>query len=329
MSEIFIVGSGSFGTALSVTLAKPENEITLWSRDTKTCEYLKRNYRNGKYLSGIDIPKSVKFTDEFSKISTSDIVIMAVPSGAVSETAKKIAPFVKDGTYIVNVAKGFDPLTNECLSKTLEREIPNAKIAVLSGPSHAEEVAVMLPTTNVVACASLEDAKYLQKILSSENFRVYSSDDIVGVEIGGALKNIIAIATGISDGFGFGDNTRAAIMTRGMAEIIRFGVAMGARFETFMGLSGFGDLIVTCTSMHSRNRRCGILIGKGKSTADAQREIGMVVEGISATKAAFMLSREMNVEMPIVNAVYSVLFENNSIKTAVYGLMNRPMKNEN
>jgi glycerol-3-phosphate dehydrogenase (NAD(P)+) len=329
MYKIFIVGSGSFGTALSIALSRAENEITLWSRSAKTSEYLEKKRRNEKYLSGIDIPCGVRFTDDFSCVPLADVIIMAVPSSALRETARKIAPYVREGTDVVNVAKGFDPDTSESLSAVLKSELPTAKISVLSGPSHAEEVAVMLPTANVVASESIENAKKLQRILSTESFRVYSSDDIIGVEIGGALKNIMAIAAGVSDGYGFGDNTRAAIMTRGMAEIIRFGTALGANLETFMGLSGFGDLIVTCTSMHSRNRRAGILIGKGMSIDGAKKEIGMVVEGISATRAAYGLAKKLNIDMPIVNAVYSVFFENESVENAVFSLMKRPMKSEN
>lgn len=328
MSKIFIVGSGSFGTALAVSLASYSHSVTLWSRNATTTEYLRQNYKNEKYLNNVEIPKSVKFVSDFSCVCDADVLIMAVPSGAAAETAKKIAPHLSFGQDVVNVAKGFEPGSNERLSTVLKRELPNAKISVLSGPSHAEEVALLLPTTNVIANDDIETAKRLQKILSTDSFRVYSSDDVTGVEIGGALKNIIAICTGAAEGYGFGDNTKAAIMTRGMSEIIRFGMAHGARLETFMGLSGFGDLIVTCTSMHSRNRRAGILIGKGKSVYEAQNELGMVVEGISATKAAFALAKKMNVEMPIVSSVYSVLFENNSIESCVAALMNRPMKSE-
>jgi glycerol-3-phosphate dehydrogenase (NAD(P)+) len=329
MSEIFIVGSGSFGTALAISLAASSHSVTLWSRSDKTTEYLKINHKNEKYLNNVEIPKSVRFTSDFRELSSADLIIMAVPSGAVAETAKKMSPHLRAGQDVINVAKGFEPLSNERLSKVLKRELPNAEISVLSGPSHAEEVAVMLPTTNVIANEDIEKAKRLQAVLSSESFRVYSSDDVIGVEMGGALKNVIAICTGVAEGYGFGDNTRAAIMTRGMSEIIRFGIALGAKFETFMGLSGFGDLIVTCTSIHSRNRRAGILIGKGKSAGEAQSELSMVVEGISASKAVYELAKRLNVDMPIVNAVYSVLFENNSIENCVCTLMNRPMKKEN
>ncbi len=329
MSKIFIVGSGSFGTALAISLSRHSHTVSLWSRSQSATEYMKKNRRNEKYLPEAEIPNEVNFTSELSELSDSELVIISVPSSAVCETARKIAPYVREGQDVLNVAKGFEPDTNMRLSLVLKRELPHAKISVLSGPSHAEEVAVMLPTTNVVAGEDAKSVERIQKILFSDSFRVYSSSDVVGVEVGGALKNVIAICTGISDGYGFGDNTRAAIMTRGMSEIIRFGTALGARSETFMGLSGFGDLIVTCTSMHSRNRRAGILIGQGKSAAEAESELKMVVEGIGAAKAVFNLAKTMNIEMPIVSAVYSLLFENNSIENCVCSLMSRPMKTEN
>ena len=329
MAKIFIVGSGSFGTALAVTFASSNHSVTLWSYEKGATEYLRKNKRNELYLKNVQIPDSVSYTDTFEEITNSDIVVMAVPSHAVLETAKKIRPYVKQGQDVLNVAKGFEPKSLERLSTVIKRELPEAEVSVLSGPSHAEEVAVLLPTTNVIANENIEIAKRLQNTLSSEVFRIYAVDDPVGAEIGGALKNVIALCTGISDGFGFGDNTRAAIMTRGMSEIIRFGVAFGAKFETFMGLSGFGDLIVTCTSMHSRNRRFGMMVGGGMDKTRAEGELGMVVEGISATKAAYELSKKIGVEMPIVNAAYSVLFENNSVESCVSSLMKRPVKIEN
>ncbi|MBR0277824.1 MAG: NAD(P)-dependent glycerol-3-phosphate dehydrogenase, partial [Clostridia bacterium] len=289
---------------------------------------LKKTRINTKYLPGIVLPENMEFTSDISICSNADIIIMATPSHTIREVAKKLSTFVADGQIILSISKGFDTQTNVRLSEVIKEEIPCSTVAVMSGPSHAEEVAKGLPTTNVIACEDIKIAQYIQNIIISQVFRVYASDDVIGVELGGALKNIIALSAGISDGLGYGDNTKAALMTRGIAEIIRLGVAMGAKYETFAGLSGIGDLIVTCTSMHSRNRRAGILIGQGKTVDEAQREVKMVVEGVKAAKAAYELAKEYGVDMPITTEVYKIIYKNMSAKKCVNNLMCRKMKNE-
>lgn len=329
MASVFIIGSGSFGTAMAVCLCKNGCDVTVWARNEKKAQELSEKHINEKYLPGIKIPESVSFTGKIELCKNFDIIIIATPSHTVREISKMICPYICDGKIIVSISKGFDEEKYMRLSEVIEEEIPNAVVVAMSGPSHAEEVCRSLPTTNVVACKNSEVAKYVQKIFSSNTFRVYTTDDIVGVELGGALKNVIALCAGISDGLGYGDNTKAALMTRGMAEIIRLGVAMGAKRETFSGLSGIGDLIVTCTSMHSRNRRAGILIGQGKSLDMAQKEVGMVIEGVKTAKAVNYLSKKYNVEMPISKEAYKVLFENAPASECVINLMGRSVKEEN
>lgn len=328
MAKISVIGSGSWGTAVSVTLANNDNDVLLWSRKAETTDMLNSTRKNSRYLPEVAIPENVSFTSDISDCADADIIIIATPSHTVRSVSKQLAPFVKDGQIIVSISKGFDEENYDRLSQVIKNEIPSATVASMSGPSHAEEVCKNLPTTNVVACKDIEIAQYIQSIFNSQSFRVYASDDIIGVELGGSLKNVIALCAGISDGLGYGDNTKAALMTRGMAEIVRLGMAMGAKYETFTGLSGIGDLIVTCTSMHSRNRRAGILIGQGKSVHEAQDEVGMVVEGIKTAKAVHKLSQKYNVEMPISEQAYKVLFENYPVKDCVSNLMSREAKNE-
>ncbi len=256
------------------------------------------------------------------------LTVCAVPSPATRTTAKQLSEFIRPGQMLVNISKGLENGSLLRLSEVYSEEIPHAKIAVMSGPSHAEEVSKGLPTTNVAASSDSETAKAVQDVFMTDNFRVYTSDDVIGVETGGALKNVIALCAGISDGLGFGDNTKAALMTRGIAEIARLGIAMGAKRETFLGLSGVGDLIVTCTSMHSRNRRCGILIGKGMKRDEAVSEIHMVVEGVNTASAAYTLSRKYDVSMPITTAAYQILFENKSPIEATKALMTRDKRSE-
>ena len=328
MSKISILGSGSWGTALAVNFGSNGHNVLLWSKFEDEIRDIEKNGENKQYLPGIKIPESVGFTADISLCADADVVIMASPSKFIRGVAKEFSTHVKDGQKIVCVSKGFDENGHKRLSEVIKEEIPNASVCAMSGPSHAEEVSRFLPTTNVIACEDIEVAKEVANMLISSNFRLYTTDDVTGVELGGALKNIIALCAGISDGYGFGDNTKAALMTRGMAEIIRLGVAMGAKTETFTGLSGFGDLIVTCTSMHSRNRRAGILIGKGKSAKEAQEEVKMVVEGIYATNSAYILSKKYNVEMPIVKEAYMLLSGDTTVDKCVENLMGRPMKNE-
>ena len=257
------------------------------------------------------------------------MVVLAVPSMATRATAKKMCPYVKEEQILVNVAKGIEEGTLKTLSEQIEEEIPQANVAVLSGPSHAEEVSRELPTTVVVGAETEETAIYLQKIFMNDVFRVYTSPDIKGIELGGSLKNVIALAAGVADGLGYGDNTKAALITRGIAEMSRLGVAMGGHIETFNGLTGIGDLIVTCASMHSRNRRAGVLIGQGYTMEEAMKEVNMVVEGVYSTKAAVELAAKYQVELPIIEQVSKVLFEGKSAKDAVSTLMLRDKKIEN
>ena len=327
MAKIVVLGSGSWGTALAVSLFAAKHEIHVWARSENTARALADEKENKKYLPGVSL-EGIHFTSDVSVARGAELCILAVPSAAIRETAMRLSPFIEKGQAVVSAAKGFDPESGLRLSETIEQCIPEASICVLSGPSHAEEVALGLPTTNVIAHRSMEEARRVQALLTSSAFRIYASDDVIGVELGGALKNVIALCAGISDGHGYGDNTKAALMTRGLSEMIRLGEAMGARHETFMGLSGMGDLIVTCTSMHSRNRRAGILIGQGKSATEAEAEVGMVVEGIRACRAAYTIAKRHGVEMPITEAAQRLLSGNASVDACVRELMGRPMKNE-
>ncbi|MBQ7953561.1 MAG: NAD(P)-dependent glycerol-3-phosphate dehydrogenase, partial [Clostridia bacterium] len=299
MAKVSVLGSGSWGTAMAMCLANNGHNILLWSRNEQTTEELTKTHINEKYLPDVVLPENINFTSDISKCADADVIIVATPSHTVRQVCKAISPYIKDGQIIVSISKGFDEENYNRLSQVIAEEIPNCKVAAMSGPSHAEEVVKKLPTTNVVACKYIEVSKYIQEIFISEHFRIYTTDDIVGVELGGSLKNVIALCSGISDGLGYGDNTKAALMTRGMAEIIRLGLAMGAKYETFTGLSGIGDLIVTCTSMNSRNRRAGILIVQGKSLEEAQSEVKMVVEGVKTAQAVKHLADKYNVEIPI------------------------------
>lgn len=326
--KISVIGSGGWGTAIAVLLSKNGHNVTLWSYLKEESDNLKKYRENKPFLPGIEIPDSICFTNDLEEAADAEIIFMVTPSKATKQTAENLASFVKDGTIIVSASKGLEESTQKRLSEVIKEAIPNALVAVMSGPSHAEEVGLGLPTTNVVVAEKLEIAQLLQDVLMNDNFRVYTGTDMVGVEFGGALKNVIALAAGISDGLGFGDNTKAALMTRGMKEISRLGMAFGADSETFFGLSGIGDLIVTCTSMHSRNRRAGILIGKGYSPEDAIKEVKMVVEGFYTTKSAYLLAKRSGVEMPIVEEAHKILFEGKPARDAVLNLMQRDKKHE-
>lgn len=328
MAKISVIGSGSWGTAVAVMLAKKGHDIVLWSYLAEESTALREKRENVPFLPGIAIPDNVAFTARFEDCTDVDLIITAVPSHAMRTTAKGLAKVVKSGQRILNISKGLEEETFCTMSQILGQELPDCEIAVMSGPSHAEEVSLGMPTTNVIATASEETANWIQDVVMGSNFRIYTNPDIMGVELGGSLKNVIALCAGISDGMGFGDNTKAALMTRGIVEISRLGVAMGAKAETFNGLSGIGDLIVTCTSMHSRNRRAGILIGQGKSMEDAQKEVKMVVEGIKTCRAAYELSKKLGVEMPIVEQTYRVLFEGVSPEEAGQTLMGRQCRHE-
>ena len=328
MANINIIGSGGWGTANAIILSQNGHDVLLWSYLEEESKNLEKYRENKPFLPGVKIPEGIKYTSDISKCGKADLIVIAVPSHAVRQTARNLAPFVSDGQLILNISKGFDEENFLRLSEVIKEEIPNCNVASMSGPSHAEEAAIGMPTTNVVACENPEHTSFIQDLYMSPKFRVYITDDIVGLELGGSLKNIIALAAGICDGVGYGDNTKAALMTRGLVEITRLGVKMGARKETFSGLTGVGDLIVTCTSRHSRNNRCGELIGKGKSYEEASREIGMVVEGYHALEAAMELSRKYDVEMPITGAIYEIVKKGLDPKEAMYRLMTRDLKSE-
>ncbi|MEG0306937.1 MAG: NAD(P)H-dependent glycerol-3-phosphate dehydrogenase [Clostridium sp.] len=329
MSKVSFVGGGSFGTALAVLLAKKGFECSIWSHRESTVNEINNKRENVKYLKGITIPSNVTaYSNLDEALVGSEVVVLAVPSKAIRELSQKVAPLLTGDEIIVTVAKGIEKHTLKRMSEIIEDEIKNHPIVILSGPSHAEEVARDIPTTVTAASKDVESAKSIQDIFSNNTFRVYTNSDLIGVEIGGAFKNIIALAAGISDGIGYGDNTKAALMTRGMSEIIKVGTKLSGRAETFYGLTGMGDLIVTCTSMHSRNRRAGILIGNGKNVAEAVEEIGMVVEGIEAVKAFYELKLKIDVDMPITTALYQVLFEGKNPNAAVGELMGRKYREE-
>ena len=329
MAKAGVLGAGSWGTALALLLDKNGHDVTVWSIDQAEVEMLDREREHKSKLPGVKLPQTMKFTNEIREaITDRDFMVLAVPSPFTRATAKKMAPFVKEGQKIVNVAKGIEESTLMTLSEQIEQEIPQADVAVLSGPSHAEEVGRCLPTTCVVGAHTKETAEYLQKMFMNEVFRVYTSPDILEIELGGSLKNVIALAAGIADGLGYGDNTKAALITRGIAEIARLGVKMGGKIESFTGLTGIGDLIVTCASVHSRNRRAGYLIGQGRTMQQAMDEVQMVVEGVYSTKAAVKLAQKYEVQMPIIEQVNAVLFEGKSAAEAVKELMLRDGKTE-
>ncbi|GAA3648301.1 NAD(P)H-dependent glycerol-3-phosphate dehydrogenase [Asaccharospora irregularis] len=329
MEKICVLGAGSWGSALALELAKKGYEISMWTKNQEQAESIKLTRENKNYLPGILFPENIGLTTDIEEaIKGSTVIVLAVPSQAIRSICSKIKPFVKDEQILVDVAKGLEKGTGLRLSEVCKEELPNNPYVTLSGPSHAEEVARDIPTTVVVASEDLNVAKKIQDIFMSPEFRVYTNPDIVGVELGGALKNIIAFGAGICDGLGYGDNAKAALMTRGISEIGRLGVAMGANKLTFAGLSGIGDLIVTCTSMHSRNRRAGILIGQGKSLEETLEEVKMVVEGITATDVAHKVAKELNIDMPITNAIYSVLYEGLDPKEVGVALMMRDKTHE-
>ena len=329
MEKIGIIGSGTWGTAIGILLSNNGHEVTLWSAIPEEIEELKQSRRHPN-LPQAELPEGIRFTADLAEaMEEKDLLVMAVPSGFVRQTPKKMNALCMGGQLIVNVSKGLEEETLSTMSMILEEELPMAEVAVLSGPSHAEEVSRGLPTTCVAGAHKRVVAEYVQSVFMSPVFRVYTSPDVLGIETGAALKNVVALAAGTADGLGYGDNTKAALITRGMAEIARLGVAMGGKAQTYAGLSGIGDLIVTCASMHSRNRRAGILIGKGYSMEEAMKEVNMVVEGVYSAKAALTLSKKYGVPMPIVEQVNQVLFEGKSPKDAVSDLMLRDRRIEN
>ncbi len=327
--KIAVIGSGGWGTAIAILLAKKNYNVYLWSWIQEETDRLNRDRENKEFLQGVKFPENITCTHDMCEcVKDAELIITAAPSPATRTTAKQLSAHVADGQKLINISKGLEEGTLLRLSQVYKEEIPQADISVMSGPSHAEEVSRGLPTTNVVASANLDTAKAIQDIFMDDMFRVYTSTDIAGVELGGALKNVIALCAGISDGLGYGDNTKAALMTRGLAEIARLGVAMGAKQETFMGLSGVGDLIVTCTSMHSRNRRAGILLGEGKTLQETLDTVHMVVEGVNTSAAAFEMSKKYCVEMPIVEEAYNILYNGANAREAVLRLMTREKREE-
>lgn len=329
MEKVCVLGSGSWGSALALVLAKKGYEVIMWTLSKEQADKINKTKENVDYLPGILLPNNISVTTNIEEaVKDSKIIVLAVPSQAIRSVSSQIKSFIKDEQILVDVAKGLEKGSGLRLSEVCKQELPNNPYVALSGPSHAEEVAKDIPTTVVVSSKDLEVAQIVQDIFMSPKFRVYTNPDIVGVELGGALKNIIAFGAGICDGLGLGDNSKAALMTRGIREISRLGEAMGANVSTFTGLSGIGDLIVTCTSMHSRNRRAGILIGQGKSLDETLKEIKMVVEGITATEVAYEVAKKLNVDMPITNAIYSVLYKGLNANEVVIELMTRNKTHE-
>lgn len=326
--KISVMGSGAWGTALALVLLENGHDVTLWSYTEAESNLLKEQKEN-PMLKGVALPDELKLTTDTGCVKGCGVVVLATPSFAVRTTARTVAPLLDPGTVLVSVSKGVEKDTSLTLTEAIAQEVgADHPIVALSGPSHAEEVGRGVPTAVVSASKDRAAAELVQDLFMNQRFRVYASDDVVGVELGAALKNVIALCAGVCDGMGFGDNTKAALMTRGLTEIARLGVALGGRRETFAGLTGVGDLIVTCTSMHSRNRRCGILIGKGTPAEQAVKEIGAVVEGYYAAATARALAQKAGVEMPITEAAYQVLYHGKDPKAVIVELMTRERKHE-
>lgn len=329
MLKISFLGAGSFGTALGVVLANKGYDVTMWARNSEVVNGINSERRNIRYLKSIDLPENITaYTSIEEAIDGAKYIVLSVASHAVRSVCKELKKYIKEDQVIVNLAKGIEEHSYLRLSEVIEEEIRDNKIGVLSGPSHAEEIAIGVPTTLVATSKCMDTTCEIQDLFTTPYLRIYSNEDIVGVEIGGAVKNIIALAAGVSDGIGYGDNTKAAIMTRSISEIKRIALKLGAKEKTISGLTGIGDLIVTCTSMHSRNRRAGILIGKGYKAEDALREVGAVVEGYTACKAFYELKERENVYMPITDILYNILFRGLDSKLAVTELMNKDKKHE-
>ncbi|MFQ6843680.1 MAG: NAD(P)H-dependent glycerol-3-phosphate dehydrogenase [Lachnospiraceae bacterium] len=329
MEKIGVIGAGSWGTALAILLNENGNDVTLWSHRETEAEHMRQSRECSK-LPGIKIPEAVEITSDLKQaVSGKKVLVMVVPSRCMRETAELLKECVAPGTYVISAAKGIEDETLFTMTDILEQVLPQTDVAVLSGPSHAEEVAKLLPTTCVIGAHTEETARFLQELFMGPMFRVYISSDMLGIELGGALKNVIALAAGIADGMGYGDNAKAALITRGSVEIGRLGIRMGGKPETFFGLTGIGDLIVTCASMHSRNRRAGILLGQGYTMKEAMKEVNMVVEGVYSAKAAMALARKYDTELPIIEQVNQILFEGKDPKKVVADLMLRDKKTEN
>ena len=326
--KITVLGSGGWGTALALLLTDNGHDVTLWSHSAQRSALLERTRENPR-LPGVPLPEALHLSAALDSLRESGAVVMATPSFAVRETARMAAPLLREDAVVVSAAKGVERDTALCMTQVIEEELGGkGRVAALSGPSHAEEVGRRAPTGCVAASRDMAAAELVQDVFMSPRFRVYTNSDVLGVELGAALKNVLALCCGVSDGMGLGDNTKALLMTRGMTEMARLGVALGGRKETFAGLSGMGDLIVTCTSMHSRNRRCGILVGQGKSVEEAMKEVGATVEGYYAALSAHQLAEKAGVEMPICECAYRVLYEGQSVREVVGALMSRNKKRE-
>ena len=321
-----VVGSGAWGTALAIRLCQNGHDVTLWTFEKDQISWMEREHRNIR-LPDVKLPEELKISADYACVTGCKLVVVATPSFPIRGVCRGIAPYLDEDAVMVSVTKGLEEGSQKRMSQVVEEET-NRPTVVLTGPSHAEEVAVGIPTGCLAASADKELAEFVQEAFVGDSFRIYTSPDPVGAELGGALKNVIALCAGVTDGLGFGDNTKAMLMTRGLTEIARLGVALGAKKDTLAGLAGIGDLIVTCTSMHSRNRRAGILIGKGLSPEQAMKEVGAVVEGYYAAKSAWELGQKTGVDMPIVSAAYHVLYEGVPAELAVQELLKRPNKVE-
>ncbi len=327
MAEITILGSGGFGLALAITCNTMGHRVTVWSKFQQEIDEIRTTGELSTKLPSVKIPQEITLTTDISAVSGKDVVLVGIPTQFVRSVAKEAAPYMKPETVVVNTSKGLEAGTFKRMSEVLAEEFPQNSIVVLTGPSHAEELALGVPTTVAVTSENIKAAEYIQDIFTTTTLRLYVNSDVIGCELGGAMKNIIALAAGISDGLGFGDNTKAALMTRGIHEITALGIAMGAKVETFAGLTGIGDLIVTCCSMHSRNRRAGILIGQGKTPEEAVAQVG-TVEGYHCCQVAHTLAKKLGVTMPITEELYKVLFEKGSSNLSMSHLMGRPNRHE-
>lgn len=329
MKKIGVIGAGSWGTALAITAAAKGHFVSIWGRNREQARVMKECRENARYLPGVKLPGNLQIASTMKEaLEEKDMILFVVPAQSFRSIFTEAVSDMGQDTLVVNAAKGIEQGTLLRLSQVAKEIAPWCKYVVLSGPSHAEEVGKQLPTTVVVGAVNLQEAKEIQDIFMTEKFRVYTSDDVVGIELGGSLKNIIALGAGISDGMGYGDNAKAALITRGLAEINRLALALGARTETLSGLAGVGDLIVTCTSMHSRNRRCGISIGQGCTTKEAVEKVGMVVEGITTTQAAYDLAKKAGIEMPVTEAIYRIINGEIDAAQAEVVLMGRQRKAE-
>jgi len=332
MTKIAVIGAGSWGTALSLVLADNDQEVMLYGREQTNVDRINEHHENAQFLPGVMLPQSLKATTDLKvAVEGATHILIVTPSSAIRSVSRQLNELLTEPVVLIHASKGIEPKTHLRLSELIEEEVDPAKrkaVCVLTGPSHAEEVALRKPTTVTIASDDLEEAGRVQELFTNENFRVYLNADIIGAELGGALKNIIALAAGMTDGLGYGDNAKAALITRGMVEMARLGTMLGANPMTFTGLTGMGDLIVTCTSVHSRNWRAGNAIGRGEKLETVLENMGMVVEGVRATQAAYDLAETKQCELPITSALYRVLFDGHTPEEEVKKLMQRPQKNE-